>query len=411
MADSFVGMTIHFTPPAPSRDDGQAPRGGLGSQVLPVAELGDEFEGDPENGMQYLYLVRREAATHAKVLRVDNPYEVLETAPATQQLAPSSRPSEAWREVFVRNFQAARQRMLTAPINAMPPVDPAMIPSPRDEGAWRVFVNGKRSKAVKVAAPAPAAAPKPTPVPAATVAASEDTEMDDLEAAKAAILASLDLDAPEPEAACPPPQGRPPPQHASADPPAQTPEYERLPQLPSPALLVAIPGPALVHLVSHFHDWFNERISAYEEKINYVPSTIFAPPALRRKPGTGAAVKPKPAAPALPSGVKPAAAAPRPPLPTAHEAHWLLSVLTRLEQLLDGEDLSSLRQLGKTLAAMAEVSEVAREKRSLAAAPGGRSMKERREDEEEAEGRARCWMVVAAIAGVWAQADLWDSTL
>lgn len=38
-------------------------------------------------------------------------------------------------------------------------------------------------------------------------------------------------------------------------------------------------------------------------------------------------------------------------------------------------------------------------------------MKERLEDEEEAEGRARCWMVVAAIAGVWAQGDLWDSSL
>lgn len=58
MTDSRIGMTFHFTPAPQSRDDSQAPRGGLGSQVLPVAELGDDFAGDPEDGSQYLFLVR-----------------------------------------------------------------------------------------------------------------------------------------------------------------------------------------------------------------------------------------------------------------------------------------------------------------------------------------------------------------
>ncbi|GAA5895375.1 hypothetical protein JCM8208_005992 [Rhodotorula glutinis] len=422
MGDSLVGMTFSFMPAPPSKDDGQAPRGGLGSQVLPVAELGDDFAGDPEDGSQYLFLVRREAATHAKVLRVDNPYAAPASAPTTAAAAPSSRPSDPWREVFVRNFQAARQRMLTAPIHSMPPVDPGIFPPPRDEGAWRVFINGKRSKPPKPAPVKPSTS-KDTTMPTAGESStvppqSEDIEMgDDLESAKAAILASLDLDAPEPAQA---PKAAPAPSTVALTPtpapPPQTPEYERLPQLPSPALLVAIPRPTLVHLLSHFHDWFVERIDAYEDKINYVPSTIFAPPALRRRPGAGAA-KAKAAAPPppppKPAAKPPPAAAPRPPLPTAHESHWILSVLTRLEQLLDGEDLSSLRLLAKTLASMAEVSEVAREKRigAAGARPGGRSMQERLEDEEEAEGRARCWMVVAAIAGVWAQADLWDATL
>ncbi|GAA5833621.1 hypothetical protein JCM9279_001579 [Rhodotorula babjevae] len=427
MGDSLVGMTFTFMPAPPSRDDGQAPRGGLGSQVLPVAELGDDFAGDPEDGSQYLFLVRREASTHAKVLRVENPYAVREAAPVTAPAAPSSRPTYPWRDAFVRNFQAARERMLTAPIHSMPPVDPGIFPPPRDEGAWRVFVNGKRFKPAKPAPVKPSAskAAQPTLVAESSAAPqSEDVEMgDDLEAAKAAILASLDLDAPEPASA--PTSTRPPqpptpaaaPTPAPAAPsPGQVPEYERLPQLPSPALLVAIPRPTLVHLLSHFHDWFVERVEAYEDKINYVPSTIFAPPALRRRPAAGA---PKAKAAAPPPAPKPAvkpppAAVPRPPLPTAHESHWILSALTRLEQLLDGEDLSSLRLLAKTLASMAEVSETAREKRIAAAAgagAGGRSMQERLEDEEEAEGRARCWMVVATIAGVWAQADLWDATL
>lgn len=306
--------------------------------------------------------------------------------------------------------------MLTAPIHSMPPVDPGLLPSARDEGAWRVFINGKRSKAVKVAAPTAVVPTSTSSAPAVTashVAPTEDIEMNDLEAAKAAILASLDLDAPEyePEPATIPAPA-PPPAATEAPAPAPTPEYERLPQLPSPALLVAIPSPTLMHLLSHFNDWFLERIEAYEDKINFVPSTIFAPPAVRRKAGAGVAAKAKPVtAPPLPKATTKAPVAPRPPLPTAHESHWILSSLTRLEQLLDGDDLASLRQLAKTLVSMAEASDAAREKRVASAATGGRSMKERLEDEEEAEGRARCWMVVAAIAGVWAQGDLWDSSL
>jgi len=316
--------------------------------------------------------------------------------------------------------------MLTAPIHSMPPVDPGIFPPPRDEGAWRVFVNGKRSKPAKPAPVKPSsskAAPPTSIFEPSAASQGEDVEMgDDLEAAKAAILASLDLDAPEPAPARPvaAPASAPAPSALAPAPaaPPQVPEYERLPQLPSPALLVAIPRPTLVHLLSHFHDWFVERIDAYEDKINYVPSTIFAPPALRRRPAAGAAkaraAVPPPPPPPKASAKPPPAVAPRPPLPTAHESHWILSALTRLEQLLDGEDLSSLRLLAKTLASMAEVSEAAREKRAKAAAgvkAGGRSMQERLEDEEEAEGRARCWMIVAAIAGVWAQADLWDATL
>lgn len=128
MANPLIGMTIHFDPPAPSRDQDQAPRGGNGSQVLPVAELDDDFAGDPEDGSQYLYLVRcvhrarlygneltsesrrREAASHARIHRVDNPYEVAEAAVQRAHTAtPASRPSEAWRETFVRNFDAARK--------------------------------------------------------------------------------------------------------------------------------------------------------------------------------------------------------------------------------------------------------------------------------------------------------------
>ncbi|GAA5875925.1 hypothetical protein JCM8547_008349 [Rhodosporidiobolus lusitaniae] len=412
MADPLIGMTISFEAAAPPKHD--APRGGLGSQVLPVAELDDDWEGSPEDGSQYLALVRREAATHAAIQRVDNPYETMESeSSAISTALYLSRPSEAWREVFVRNFEQARKRMLLASIHSLPPVDPAKFPSARDEGAWRVFINGKRAKVkpppVKAAASKPDTAPLiSTAPPASAPPSKEDIEMTDLEAAKAAILASLEMDAPEPgeSAPIPPSPSKPAAPSPTPDPApsAQVPEFERLPQLPSPSLLVAIPGPSLIHILSHFNEWFTERFDNYEEALNFVPSTIFAPPALRRKPGsTSSASSSCAATPSLPAKKPPA----KPPLPTAHESHWLLSLLTRLERLLDGEDLANLRQLAKTLAQLAEESA----KKEAPIPAGGRSMEQRLQAEEEAEGRARCWMVVVAISSVWAQGDLWDPSL
>ena len=55
--DPLIGMSISFAPAAPDKDE--APRGGVGSQVLPVADLEPDFDGAPEDGLEYLFLVRR----------------------------------------------------------------------------------------------------------------------------------------------------------------------------------------------------------------------------------------------------------------------------------------------------------------------------------------------------------------
>lgn len=57
--DPLIGMTISFAAvPTMERERDEAPRGGLGSQVLPVAELDDDFDASPEDGLEYLFLVR-----------------------------------------------------------------------------------------------------------------------------------------------------------------------------------------------------------------------------------------------------------------------------------------------------------------------------------------------------------------
>lgn len=468
MADPLIGMSFSFAPAAPSRERDDAPRGGNGSQVLPVAQLDEDFDGQPEDGSEYLFLVRRvplrlpkirkvqtrlmhirfprrEASQRAKITRAPNPYEVVETVGTSSKettRASADRPDEAWRESFVRNFESARQvkpsslprpsvrrspcpdfsyleqRMQRAPINALEPIDPADIPPPRDGSTWRVFVSGKRAKTPR--APTQAATTTST-LPSTPMDVDVAEPADELAAMKAAVLASLELDTneetqPKKAEAGQPRFGipsstptQPPPDLTAVVATASEPEYDRLPRLPSPALISAISGPSIVHVLSHFDDWLTERFEAYEEQVNYVPSTIFAPPSLRRR--VGAAAKPAASRLAAPLMTTPPTVASRPPvpLPTAHESHWMLSLLTRLNELLDGDDLATVRQLAKTLVKLAETS--AKTQTTMVKPATGRSMESRREDEEEAEGRARCWMIVAAIASTWSQPDLWDPNL
>lgn len=56
--DPLIGQSFSFAAPSFERDPHEVPRGGNGSQVLPVADLDDDFDGRPEDGMEYLFMVR-----------------------------------------------------------------------------------------------------------------------------------------------------------------------------------------------------------------------------------------------------------------------------------------------------------------------------------------------------------------
>lgn len=57
MTDLYIGTTIAFDL-TPARKEDTAPQGGNGSQVLPVADLDDDYDGTPEDGLEYLFMVR-----------------------------------------------------------------------------------------------------------------------------------------------------------------------------------------------------------------------------------------------------------------------------------------------------------------------------------------------------------------
>lgn len=67
MADPLIGFTMDLSDiqdmrsrgsAATGTDSDQVARGGLGSQCLPIAELDQDWNGEPQDGMEYLFTVR-----------------------------------------------------------------------------------------------------------------------------------------------------------------------------------------------------------------------------------------------------------------------------------------------------------------------------------------------------------------
>lgn len=150
MVDPLIGMTMTFnlgssSSKAMKEIDG-APTGGTGSQVLPVADLDEDYDGTPEDGMEYLFMVRqvpiplawcvhgplaatdheqlcpvffiffyrrREAFAHPDVTRAAiydlNQPEISLNTPAAKVVIPLDRPSEAWRAAFMIRFNELRK--------------------------------------------------------------------------------------------------------------------------------------------------------------------------------------------------------------------------------------------------------------------------------------------------------------
>ncbi|QRW16357.1 SIP1 domain-containing protein [Rhizoctonia solani] len=83
----------------------------LGNQVLPIANLPDDFAGEPEDGMQYLFLVRRDARSLPNTTRVTNPYATpnIQEPSSAQKPPHPCIPSEDWRTEFEKSFRAFRE--------------------------------------------------------------------------------------------------------------------------------------------------------------------------------------------------------------------------------------------------------------------------------------------------------------
>ncbi|KAI0254667.1 hypothetical protein BJV78DRAFT_1279781 [Lactifluus subvellereus] len=123
-------------------------------QILPVANLPSDFDGEPMDGMQYLFTVRRDARKLPDIKYVANPYARIPPQPAQstaqaftesvrQVEAPPPLPSEEWLSKFERGFRNFRgninqpvvQRQLAGPSKRM-------IPDKKNRDAWWAFLEG-----------------------------------------------------------------------------------------------------------------------------------------------------------------------------------------------------------------------------------------------------------------------------
>ncbi|KAF9247370.1 hypothetical protein BU15DRAFT_38753 [Melanogaster broomeanus] len=120
-----------------------------GKQILPVANLPDNFDREPEDGLQYLFLVRRDARRLPHTTRVCNPYEMPEINITAQAVLPQASvnllPCEEWRAAFQSHFHNLRKN-LTQPTIHVPSNSPGprerTIPEKKDRDAWWKFLSG-----------------------------------------------------------------------------------------------------------------------------------------------------------------------------------------------------------------------------------------------------------------------------
>lgn len=80
---------------------------------------------------------------------------------------------------------------------------------------------------------------------------------------------------------------------------------------------------------------------------------------------------------------------------SAHDGAWLLGLLSILDSVLTSEDIYKLRALARVCKRVAQIADAASKQANST------------EDSSHQEAAAG-WMVVAAIADVWGQKDLWE---
>ncbi|KAJ9477202.1 hypothetical protein PHBOTO_006451 [Pseudozyma hubeiensis] len=307
----------------------------FGVQSLPVAILADDFSGDPNDGEEYLAVVRREAAAAPGVFfAAHNPYaSTTEALPSSQQEASTDAAADAiasapnqirndnddrlimplseWKMTFVQQFKNAREAL------SNPPLEPVKLtrddlPKLSNTAAWYAWIHGRP--------------PPPT--------SSEEAE-----------------------------------KQASRN-------YEWRIREPSASLLLRLSTEQMLALLEAFPYWIAHRVPIPDGQVK----------ASERQAGEV--------------------------LQPLH-ARWLFALLLRLDGRLVSEEISTLRTLARACVAAITLSRIRRKAvRSRVSKVDTAETEADVDDEKRMRmDEAGAWMIVAIVAGVWGQSDLWDDAV
>ncbi|KAJ7228468.1 hypothetical protein GGX14DRAFT_613018 [Mycena pura] len=320
----------------------------LGRQILPVAHLPDDFDGIPEDGLQYLFTVRRDARTLPHVTRVPNPYEIPERLPhpPSDTLPPvhPALPTEEWCELLQTRFKNFRKNLAQPTIHVLKGArsnNRKAMPDLKERDLWWAFLSGKP---IEDWDPPKKYSPKKFqrgmrafedddsrmegPSGGSSHEASEARPMRD--DSEAVLLSATSL--PTEHAA---EYGVSHPEHSGG----AMPIYK--PLEPTPSLLRLIDHRMALHLLMYFTHWTN----------------------LHRQPGRRHRV-------------------------TQTHARWIFALLSRVDDYLSADEMHLLRSLTRAYLGLLKDSQTER------AAPDDITP-------------ACCWIIISTVVGVWGQRDLW----
>ncbi|KAG7096757.1 hypothetical protein E1B28_004169 [Marasmius oreades] len=318
----------------------------FGKQILPVANLPGNYDGIPQDGMEYLFTVRRDALRLPRITRVDNPYAKPETKP-TLSLPPPTLPahyvlpSEEWCNLIETRFQNLRKNLSQPTIHVEVPQSGStkVIPDIKERALWWEFLAGKPtsdwnpSKKTKNT--------KQRKLGRGMRAFTPEAEPEGVRDAIETTTSQFN-------------EGR--------EPETSTISYQC--KRPTPRILKRLDESMSLHLLMYFTHWINVQLQGQ---------------------------------PSGPSG------SPLPRLSQVH-AQWIFALLTRIGDFISADDMSLLRNLSRACFSLLKV--LIREKEGLQT--GSATVSPQKIIGEDSEmDETSCWVIIAIIVGVWKQRDLW----
>ncbi|KAF8663443.1 hypothetical protein AX16_001013 [Volvariella volvacea WC 439] len=329
----------------------------FGKQILPVADLPDDFDGEPMDGMQYLFLVRRDARALPHVTRVENPYEMPEAPPPAPRITGEhpAIPTAEWRSLFVRRFQSFRQNINQPTIHVHIPPDRCrkLMPDTVERDLWWKFLAGEPES---VWNPPKVQKQKKKRKGSQGMRAWDDPGVDNApteevwhidEEGQVALKYAESVDD------CVQIKSAEPTANVGADSVEQVRQEVLRAREPSMTLLKEIDHKMALHLLMYFTHWMNL----------YLQNTAL--PTYR--------------------------------LTEAH-ARWIFVLLSRVDDYLTADEMHLLRNLAR--GCLGTLKENVRQRLLASSGPTQDNMTIQISERS-------CWMIISLVVGIWAQRDLW----